>query len=115
MITVIEIARICHEANRAYCASIGDNSQKPWTEAPEWQRESAVKGVEFRLDNPDAPASAQHDSWMEQKLVDGWQFGSVKDEGEKTHPCIVPYEELPAEQKFKDALFVAIVKAAALD
>ena len=41
------IAVVCHEANRAWCAVNADDSQKPWNEAKEWQRESAVKGVIF--------------------------------------------------------------------
>lgn len=49
------IAKICHEANRAYCQALGDNSQVPWGEAPDWQKQSAVKGVEFHLSNPEAP------------------------------------------------------------
>jgi hypothetical protein len=28
--------------------------QKDWDEAQQWQRDSAIKGVEFKLDNPDA-------------------------------------------------------------
>jgi len=44
-----QIATVCHEANRAYCATLGDSSQLPWNEAPDWQRESARKGVEFHV------------------------------------------------------------------
>lgn len=107
--TVEQIAKVCHEANKAYCESIGDNSQKSWDEAEQWQRESAVKGVQYRLDNPDAPQSAQHDSWMADKVNDGWVYGEVKDAAAKTHPCIVAYDQLPDEQKKKDALFQAVV------
>lgn len=105
------VAWICHEANRAYCKTIGDNSQLPWEEAPEWQRESAIKGVEFCLSNPDAPASANHDSWLKQKEAEGWKYGAVKDAEKKEHPCYVPYEQLPIEQKRKDYLFKYIVKS----
>ena len=105
------IAQVCHEANRRYCLTIGDASQAPWEDAPAWQRESAVKGVEFNIANPDAPASASHDSWLAVKRADGWKFGAVKDAEKKEHPCFVPYEELPEEQKRKDALFKAIVGA----
>jgi len=105
------IARMCHEANRLYCQSIGDQSQLPWDEAAEWQRESAIKGVNFRLSNPDAPASSQHDAWMEEKLAAGWVYGEVKCAEKKTHPCLVSYDELPEEQRFKDELFVRIVDA----
>lgn len=106
-----QIARICHETNRAYCASIGDHSQKPWEEAAQWQRDSAVEGVRFVLNNPQAPASANHDSWLDSKLKAGWKHGPVKDETAKTHPCFVPYDELPLEQRMKDYLFRSIVSA----
>lgn len=106
-----KIATICHETNRAYCAAIGDNSQKPWTEAEEWQRESAVKGVKYALANLDAPDSAQHDAWMADKVADGWIHGDIKDATVKTHPCIVPFDQLPLEQQAKDALFRAVVNA----
>jgi hypothetical protein len=106
-----QIAIICHESNRAYCAAIGDNSQLPWGEAPEWQRDSAINGVKFVQENPDAPDSASHDNWMRQKEEEGWVYGEVKDPEAKTHPCMVPFDELPPEQQAKDSLFRSIVKA----
>lgn len=105
------IAKVCHEANRAYCAALGDHSQPAWQDAPEWQRESAIGGVLFHMHNPDASPSASHDSWLEQKRRDGWRYGPVKDAEAKTHPCFVPYEELPVEQRAKDYIFGAISRA----
>jgi len=104
-----QIARVCHEVNRAICEASGDMSQKPWECAEQWQRDSAIRGVTFSLANPAAAASAQHDAWMADKAADGWVFGSVKDPIAKTHPCIVPYEQLPFEQRVKDHAFRAIV------
>lgn len=106
-----QVAQIAHETNRAYCSSIGDPSQKPWDDADEWQRESAIKGVQFRLNNPHAKESSQHDAWMQDKYDDGWKYGPEKDAGAKTHPCMVAYRHLPMEQRLKDYLFVAIVSA----
>jgi hypothetical protein len=106
-----QIAPICHEANKSWCESNGDYSQKTWNEAEQWQRDSAIKGVEFRLANPEAPKSAQHDAWMSDKVADGWVYGKTKDAIEKTHPCIIPFEELPEFQQKKDALFCGIVDA----
>jgi hypothetical protein len=105
----VAIAEICHEANRAYCARLGDNSQLPWDEAPQWQRDSAVAGVKFHFANPDAGDSASHDSWMAQKVADGWTFGFIKDPEKKEHPCMVQFHELPKDQQLKDALFRSIV------
>lgn len=107
--TVGDIASVCHEVNAALCRSFGDDSQKPWGEAEEWQRQSAIKGVCFRLENTDAPKSAQHDAWMADKLADGWVYGQVKDSAAKTHPCLVPFADLPVEQKAKDYVFCAVV------
>lgn len=112
--TVIAVAaELCHEANRAYCKAIGDDSQPCWGDAPDWQRASAIKGVEFHIANPDAGPSHSHDSWLEQKRAEGWKYGPVKDAEKKEHPCFVPYDELPPEQKAKDYIFGAIVKTVA--
>ncbi len=105
------IAKVCHEANRAYCQTIGDTSQPTWEDAPEWQKHSAIEGVKFNIANPDAPPSASHDSWLAVKKADGWKYGPVKVPEKKEHPCYVPYPELPAEQQKKDALFKAAVAA----
>jgi len=108
---VEDIARIAHEANRAYCVGIGDDSQLPWDDAPDWQRESAIKGVVFTVSHPDAPPSGSHDSWLAEKAATGWTYGALKDAVKKEHPCFVPYDHLPQEQRLKDSLFQAVVRA----
>lgn len=109
-----QIARVCHEVNRAYCQALGDNSQKPWEEAPQWQRESAINGVRFHMSNPDAGPDNSHIEWLKEKEANGWTYGPVKNEQQKEHPCIVPYEKLPVEQQAKDYIFRAIVHALAV-
>ncbi len=104
-----DIAQVAHEINKAYCESIGDNSQPTWDDAPEWQRSSAVNGVKFHLDNPDAPPSASHESWLKQKEEEGWKYGEVKDPEKKEHPCFVPYDQLPVSQRSKDYLFKQVI------
>lgn len=105
------IARTCHEANRFYCEGIGDNSQLPWHKAPAWQQDSAIAGVKFHYENPGAGSKGSHESWMKQKLEDGWVWGQVKDAEAKTHPCIMPYSQLPESQQVKDHIFVSICRA----
>lgn len=107
----LEIARICHEVNRAYCESLGDNTQPHWEDAPQWQIESALVGVEMHLANPDATPEQSHESWLKQKLDSGWTYGEVKDAAEKKHPCCLPYDQLPPEQRAKDYLFRGVVHA----
>jgi len=107
----IAIARVAHEINRAYCASLGDTSQPAWEDAPEWQQNSALVGVDMHLAKPDATPEQSHESWLAQKLAEGWKYGPVKDAEKKEHPCCVPYADLPAEQKAKDYLFRGAVHA----
>ena len=109
MTSATKIARVCHEVNRAYCRAIGDDSQVAWDDAHDWQRTSAIDGVTFRKMNQDAPPSAMHNNWMADKIRDGWQHGEIKDPEAKTHPCIVPFDQLPVEQQIKDYLFSAVV------
>lgn len=102
-------ARMAHEVNRFYCQSIGDDSQKPWAQAADWQRDSAIKGVHGVLKG-NQPGDS-HLSWMQDKFESGWKYGPVKDEAKKEHPCMVPFNQLPREQQVKDYLFVYVVLA----
>jgi len=110
-----DIARICHEANRAYCGVLEDYSQSTWLAAPDWQRKSAIDGVIYVLDSLRAgkvvSPSRSHENWMREKESEGWIYGPVKDISTKQHPCFVPYDSLPPNQKAKDHLFISIVTA----
>jgi hypothetical protein len=105
-----QIARICHEANRAMQIIQGDPAPSPpWDDAEEWQRTSAIEGVQQAIAGL-SPADL-HEQWCEFKRSTGWAFGPVKDAAAKTHPCLVAYADLDQGQKDKDAVFVAIVTA----
>lgn len=110
----VKIAEMAHEINRTYCLLIGDASQPPWGEAPDWQKASAIAGVKFLRANPDAGPAAAHESWLRVKEAEGWEYGPVKDPESKRHPCMVPYSALPREQRLKDMLFHAIVRGSTL-
>jgi hypothetical protein len=104
-------ARAAHEANLVLCIAAGDSSQKPWTEAEEWQRKSAREGVAIALAG--STPEQQHVAWCDAKIKDGWKYGDVKDASAKTHPRLVPYASLPPHQQAKDAVYIAVVQAVA--
>ena len=107
---ITEIASFAHNINRAYCESIGDTSQVEWEFAPEWQCESAIKGVKAHLDSGlTMQPEDSHISWLKEKELNGWVYGEVKDAEKKTHPCMRPYNELPTSQRTKDYLFREVV------
>ena len=107
--TIEKIAQVAYEINAAYCKSIDDNSFTSWQDAPEWQKSSVINGVKFHLQNPEASPSASHESWLKQKKEEGWIYGPVKNAEKKEHPCFIPYDLLPTEQKSKDYLFKQVV------
>ena len=43
-----------------------------------------------------------HDVWAETRIQQGWTYGEQRNDELKTHPCLVPYEELPEEEKEYD-------------
>lgn len=107
-----EIARVVHEANRALQEVHGDECPSlPWAcESPDI-REITLRGV--RLARSGLTPEELHEEWCDAKRAQGWVHGEVKDAGAKphpTHPCLVPYGELPAHQRHKDMVFLALVK-----
>ena len=106
---IVTIAAACHMANRAYCVAIGDNSQVPWWQLDEETLDSAVDGVCNALNG--ATPEQSHINWMKFKKGCGWKYGVEKDPVNKEHPCMVPYGDLPEEQRRKDGLFLDMVRA----
>lgn len=107
-----DIAHVAHEANRAYQLATADPAPSPpWDDAPTWQRDSATAGVDQALDG--ATPEQLHQAWSDHKRAEGWTYGPVKDADARTHPCLVPYAQLPTEQRVKDDLFRAVVTALA--
>ena len=102
-------AELAHEANRIYSVALGDHSHEAWNNAPDWQRGSSIDGVRAVI-NGSGPEQC-HISWLKDKEEKGWTYGPVKDPAKREHPCMVPYLQLPDEQRHKDTIFVVVVTA----
>jgi hypothetical protein len=107
-----EIARLVHEANRALQAEQGDDAPSlPWDSETAHVRATCLDGVRRAMagETPER----HHEAWCEFKRAAGWVHGPVKDAAARTHPCLVPYDQLPRCQQVKDAVFLAVVRAMA--
>ena len=49
-------------------------------------------------------AENAHDLWAEQRLAQGWSYGTQRNDEQKQHPCLVPYNQLPDSEKEYDRL-----------
>lgn len=105
----LDIASVCHAANRAVQQLTGEEVNPEWADAPGWMHESAEEGVMSALEG--MTPRELHGQWAASRRADGWVYGEVKDAGRKTHPCLTEYGELPEIQRVKDDLFIAIVNA----
>jgi ryanodine receptor 2 len=47
-------------------------------------------------------AKNTHEVWAEGRLEQGWSYGEKRDDENKKHPCLVPYEELSEDEKKYD-------------
>jgi len=109
--TAVQIAQVCHEANRAMQLVNGDPFPSlPWEEEDEETREFATAAVGFAMRG--GTPEEQFREWSRAKADGGWTHGPVKDPDAKTHPSLVPdYAALPACERAKDAVFAAVVRA----
>lgn len=109
VLSVTDIARVCHEANRPIQVMTGEEVNPPWEELDEQMRLSVEAGVDGAIAG-NSPRES-HEAWCLFKRERGWVYGEVKDIDAKIHPCLVDYDDLPPEQKLKDSVFLAIVNA----
>ena len=47
-------------------------------------------------------AENAHDHWALQRLGDGWTYGAERNDPQKQHPCLIPYDQLPNSEKEYD-------------
>ena len=76
------------------------------------QFESLLDGVRFAREHPDMTAEENHENWMFEKYCQGWKFGKEKNFEKKTHPDIIPYDELPEIEKLKDTADIIVHREA---
>jgi hypothetical protein len=43
-----------------------------------------------------------HDVWARTRLEEGWTWGPGRNDKQKTHPCLIPYSDLPESEKEVD-------------
>lgn len=78
---------------------------------PQPQKDKVIAGVDMLVANKDAGVEARHAAWMEKMLNDGWKLGKNRDDVNKTHPRLVPFDQLPKKEAAKEKMLHTIVRA----
>lgn len=76
------------------------------------QMDSLLDGIAYMDANPNITPEENHNNWMKAKTAQGWVYGEVKDFEKKTHPDLVPFEDLPEVEQRKDINDAVIHKIA---
>lgn len=108
---VQKIAEVIYEATRLE-AEWSERSIVPerWNERDEKFRNQFVDIISKYLSDDTLPTPEEaHDSWMKAYEEMGWKYGEVRDAELKTHPDMLPFNELPKDEKDKEAIFLAFV------
>lgn len=69
---------------------------------PEPADTSAVELPDSLAELTEKMARNVHEVWAAGRMAEGWTYGPVRDDAAKTHPCLVPYEELPDSEREYD-------------
>lgn len=100
---VVELARQIHVAMDELARALGEAGYPAWEDAPAWQREASMSSARQALDGGLLPGQ-EHARWMADKLATGWRWGPDKDDRARTHPMLLPFEDLPIVEQLKDAV-----------
>jgi hypothetical protein len=65
-----------------------------------------IKNEDEGIDEVEAMALMEHELWCQEMLADDWQSGPVRSKEQKTHPDLVPWDDLPEEEKEKNKKFI---------
>lgn len=106
-----KLAELIYEATRVE-AEWSKRSIVPekWSERGDKFRKQFVEIIDkyLKYDKLPTPSEA-HQSWMDAYYKMGWTYGDVRDTAKKTHPDLLPFDELTKDEQDKDAIFLAFV------
>ncbi len=86
---------------------------EPWADREPAFRAQFLEVIERQCgpDRQDDPKSL-HDDWVRAYEAMGWRYGPLRDREAKTHPDMVPFDDLEQREQDKDAVFVALCEIA---
>jgi hypothetical protein len=97
-----EIARVVLTAE----AARNNNFAQP----DESDVDAAASDVQSIIDKPNEGPSNPHRRWVGSKTAEDWEYGEKYDEASKKDPLLVPFGDLPEDERVAAHLKYAIVR-----
>lgn len=84
-----------------------------WSDRDDEFKAQFLKVIERQCGNDKfASAEIAHDSWWREHERMGWKYGPERDPSAKVHPDMVPFDELPKDERDKDEIFIRLCSVA---
>lgn len=104
------LAESVHEATKVFSEQVLSEGKKEWSLLNEAQQRKIMEAVQRTIQQRIEDPVKAHEMWLEDMVKDGWRYGPEHNEEQKTHPCMLKYDALPAGQQTKDHLYLSILK-----
>jgi len=86
---------------------------EPWDERDAGFREQFVEVIDRQTSAMRSSSPVElHDNWVQAYVIMGWVYGPERSVENKTHPDMVPYDQLEQREQDKDAVFIALCEIA---
>lgn len=112
--TVLERrAWFVYEAGRLQAIAVGALVPEPWSDREPTFRDQFLEVIEMMCgSNRQSSPEELHDDWVKAYAAMGWVYGPQRDPERKTHPDLLPFNQLEPRERDKDAVFVALCEIA---
>jgi len=107
-LTYEKIASIVHSVTMRFPRSDGSYPES-WGNIPYDAQKQAADAVERVAEGKHQSPEELHILWGELNMRNGWSYGEKWCPIKKTHPCMVPYDQLSDAQKLKDEIWGTLV------
>jgi len=85
----------------------------PWSEREETFKAQFLEVIDRQCSDLRSKSPAElHGGWMQAYIEMGWKYGEDYSRENKTHPDLVPYDQLESRERDKDEVFIALCEIA---
>ena len=109
-VQIMTAARTAYEVVRRYKEFYAEPTDGGWDELEETVRHKHIVAIQEILKRKSITPETVHQLWIESMAKLGWKYGPAKSDIDKTHPCLIDYNELDDRDKVKDVIFLAAIR-----
>lgn len=86
---------------------------EPWIERDDAFQLQFLEVIERQMGEMRSSSPEElHGGWVQAYIDMGWTYGPERDTENKTHPDMVPFDQLELREQIKDAVFIALCEIA---